>query len=179
MEIWRDIKNYEGLYSVSNYGNVKSVRKNALLKNNICGKGYACVCLCVNKDRVFYRIHRLVADAFLPNPTNLPQVNHKDENKTNNYVHINEDGSIDYEKSNLEWCTAKYNSNYGSKATGNKRCGARKTREIEQYGQNGQYIKTWSNAQSVEKELGFRHENILRACKGIYKQSNGYLWAFK
>ena len=113
MEEWKSIPGYEGLYEISSYGRVKSleisyVRKNGVMdhkpeiilkpKNN--GKGYSVVCLYKNKKHKYCLIHRLVAQTFIPNPDNLPMINHKDEDKTNN--------SVD----NLEWCTAKYNSNY-------------------------------------------------------------------
>lgn len=113
MEEWKSIPGYEGLYEVSSYGRVRSleisyVRKDGRMyhkpeiilspKNN--GKGYFTVCLYKNKTHKYYLIHRLVALTFIPNPDNLPCVNHKDEDKTNNRV------------DNLEWCTVKYNSNY-------------------------------------------------------------------
>lgn len=113
MEEWRSIPGYEGLYEVSNLGRVKSleisyIRKNGIMdhkpeiilspKNN--GTGYFIVCLYKNKIHKYCLIHRLVALTFIPNPDNLPCVNHKDEDKTNNRV------------DNLEWCDHKYNSNY-------------------------------------------------------------------
>ena len=101
-EIWMDIKGYEGKYKVSNMGRVYSIRSHKYLaiKNN--GRGYLYVSLWKdNKEKKEY-LHRLVARHFIPNPNNLPQVNHKDENKENN--------SWD----NLEWCDATYNNNYGT-----------------------------------------------------------------
>lgn len=107
MEIWKDIEGYEGLYQVSNKGRVKSLNykrtgKEGILSSSPTSSGYLIVNLCKNKKQKPFYIHRLVAKAFLPNPNNLPQVNHKDENKENNTVY------------NLEWCTAKYNNNYGT-----------------------------------------------------------------
>ena len=99
-EIWKDIKGYEGLYQVSNFGRVKSSTK--ILANRLSKRGYYIVTLYKNAKGVTKTVHRLVAQAFIPNPDNLPQVNHKDENKLNNRV------------DNLEWCTAKYNINYSS-----------------------------------------------------------------
>ena len=101
MEEWRAVPGYEGLYEVSNTGNIKSLIKNKIIKYFINKKGYRLVSLSKNGIIKKFSVHRLVAQAFIPNPDNLPQVNHKDEDKTNNNV------------DNLEWCDAKYNTNYG------------------------------------------------------------------
>ena len=106
-EVWKDIQDYEGFYQVSNLGRIKSLgnsktRKEKILKP-IYHKQYYQITLSKNNIRIQYRVHRLVAEAFIPNPDNLPQVNHKDENKLNNYV------------DNLEWCDALYNNNYKDK----------------------------------------------------------------
>lgn len=100
MEEWKEIPGYEGLYEVSNIGNVRNIRRNTLLRfsNN---QGYTQVYLYKNGIRKGLKVHKIVAQAFLPNPDNLPMINHKDEDKTNNNV------------TNLEWCDAKYNVNYG------------------------------------------------------------------
>lgn len=103
MEIWKDIQGYEGLYQVSSLGqvrNVKTGRIRVLCKHR---DGYLKINLTKNGKTKTFMVHRLVANAFIPNKNNLPQVNHKDENKINN--------SVD----NLEWCTAEYNTNYGSR----------------------------------------------------------------
>ena len=102
MEEWKEIPGYEGLYEVSNTGNVKSLIKNNIIKGFINKKGYIQVSLSKNGIIKKFSVHRLVAQAFLQNPYNLPQVNHRDEDKINNNV------------DNLEWCDAKYNNNYGT-----------------------------------------------------------------
>lgn len=101
IEEWRDIKGYEGLYQVSNLGKVRN-KKGKVLKQYRNNKGYPCVHMYKNNKYKTKNVHRLVAISFIENPNNLPQVNHKDEDKTNNVV------------TNLEWCTNKYNCNYGN-----------------------------------------------------------------
>lgn len=117
MEIWKDIPGYEGKYQVSNYGRVKSIaryRKGSygsivfvpekILKGKVDKDGYIEYALCTGEHKKMkcYRAHRLVAMAFIPNPLNLPVINHKDECKSNNRVE------------NLEWCDYSYNRNYGT-----------------------------------------------------------------
>ena len=110
-EIWKDIIGYEGLYQVSSYGRVRSLdrydsrncfRKKRILKLCANRLGYLKVGLWSNGKVKHHLVHRLVAEAFIPNPNNLPIINHIDENPSNNNV------------DNLEWCTAKYNMNYGT-----------------------------------------------------------------
>ena len=110
-EIWRPVVGYEGLYELSSYGRVRSLdrydnrnrfRKGHIMKQSYCSKGYLTIDLCLNGKVKKCLVHRLVAEAFLPNPDNLPQVNHKNEVKSDNCV------------DNLEWCDAKYNLNYGT-----------------------------------------------------------------
>jgi len=102
-EVWKDIKNYEGIYQVSNLGRVYNCRYNRFLSTPTNRKKkYVDVVLNKNGIAKSYKVHRLVAEAFIPNPNNLPFVNHKDENPSNNCV------------DNLEWCTNEYNLNYGN-----------------------------------------------------------------
>lgn len=111
-EIWKPVVGYEGLYEVSSYGRVRSLdrydSRNRFLKGRILrlnddGKGYLRVQLSSNGKAKMYSVHRMVAVAFLPNPDNLPEVNHRDENPSNDNV------------DNLEWCDGKYNVNYGTR----------------------------------------------------------------
>lgn len=103
MEVWKPIVGYEDRYEISNLGRVKSLKKNGLIMSPCKGKdGYYRINLKVRKQQKMKMVHRLVAEAFIPNPMGLPQINHKNENKADNRVE------------NLEWCTAKYNSNYGT-----------------------------------------------------------------
>ncbi len=101
-EVWKDIDGYEGEYQVSNLGRVRSLKSSIVLKPMVATNGYLVVCLWKDNVQRKYCIHRLVALAFIPNPENLSDVNHIDEDKKNNVV------------SNLEWCTHLYNMNYGN-----------------------------------------------------------------
>lgn len=177
MEIWKDVEGYEGLYQVSNMGRVKSLgnelsnnSKEKILKSYKNGKsGYLLISLCKEGKIKKYLLHRLVAQAFLPNPNNLPEVNHKDENHQNNCVE------------NLEYCNAKYNANYGSR---NKKISkALKNRKdlskpILQFTKDGEFIRRWDNAREVERELGIKNSNIPKCCKGKYKTVGGYKWCY-
>ena len=156
-EIWKDIKGYEGLYQVSNLGRVKSLsRKNHpkeefrnLITNS---KGYLIVNLLKNNKGKTNKVHRLVAEAFIPNPNNYPQVNHKDENKTNNHV------------DNLEWCTNKYNSNYGHR---NDKIGRKKVRCIT----TGE---EFNSIREASKNVNCTERNISSAVRGKQKTA-GYI----
>lgn len=196
-EIWKDIQGYEGLYAVSNMGHVRSFadtnpinRRNRILKPAFDGKGnYLFVGLHKDGKVKQVYIHRLVAIAFIPNPDNLPQVNHKDECKTNNRA------------DNLEWCTRSYNSRYGhgrermieSRRRNNdtkelaekikKTKLLRGTRDAEkavlQFSMSGEFIKRWRSATEAERKLGFCRTNIAKCCKGLYWQANGYIWKYE
>ena len=102
MEIWKEIEGYAGLYEVSNCGNIRSLKFGRKLNPVVNSSGYKLISLSKEGKRKSFSVHRLVAEAFIPNYNNYPCINHKDENKTNNQV------------SNLEWCTQKYNCNYGN-----------------------------------------------------------------
>lgn len=116
MEIWKSIDGYNGLYEVSNFGNVKRVSHKTKLKNGAIRTfdeklkkqgtdkdGYKTVMLYIGRNKKLFKVHRLVALAFIDNPNNLPMINHKDENKANNNIN------------NLEWCDVLYNNNYGTR----------------------------------------------------------------
>jgi len=163
MEIWKDIKDYEGLYQVSNLGNVKSLRTNNLLKPS--NGEYKQVTLCNKGKRKTIAIHRLVAETFIDNPFNKKQVNHKDENKHNNCVN------------NLEFCTHKENMNYGTKQERESRI---KTKyNVLQYDLEGNFIKKWFNLREITLNTNYKKENIMYCCEGKYKQAYGYIWRYK
>lgn len=156
MEIWKKIEGHEQ-YEVSNYGRVRSKRK--VLKPFVNGRGYYRVEI-GHKNLRF--VHRLVAEAFIENPNGYPIINHKDEDKTNNHV------------SNLEWCTHKYNSNYGTTPI---RCSEKSRMPVIQVLPNGEIVK-WESLRAIERELGYSHANISKACKGYYKKAYKCKWYF-
>lgn len=156
MENWKPIEGFEG-YEVSDQGNVRSPRKT--LKQFPNGRGYPRVAFA----HKFWLVHRLVATAFVDNPNGYPIVNHKDESKTNNRA------------DNLEWCTYKYNSNYGNAPF---RSSEKARMPVIQTLPNGEEIR-WDSLRAIERELGFNHRNISQACKGYYKKAYGYKWRFE
>ena len=180
VEEWRPIAGYEGLYEVSNLGRVKSKKRvdinrlgvKRILKEKIlkpCKEknGYLRVNLWVNGKNKHYTVHRLVANAFIPNPDKLPQINHKDEDKTNNNI------------SNLEWCTPEYNINYGNrtkKVSDLQKNDRGKSYIIDQYTIDGRYIKSYPSSKEIKRQLKIDSSNILKCCHGVYKQAYGFIW---
>ena len=161
-EIWKDIKGYNGKYQISNYGNVKNTKSSRLLKQR--NKKYLEVVLYKNCQPKCYKIHRLVAEAFIPNPTNLPIINHKDENKLNNNV------------DNLEWCDAKYNSNYGKR---NELVSKNQSKyKIIQKDLSNNIIKIWDNIWDLTHNTKYKKDNISCCCRGKLKTAYGYKWEY-
>ena len=159
-EIWKDCKGYEGLYQVSNLGRVWSIRSQRYLKGSYNKDGYIQVYLTAKngKSKKEY-IHRLVALVFLDNPNNLPQVNHKDEDKSNNCV------------DNLEWISIKDNANHGTRIER-----ISKANSIPVY--CFELDKIFYGAREAARELGINHSSISKACKGQLKTAGGYLWEY-
>ena len=157
----KDIKGYEGLYAVTSCGKVWSYINEKFLKPGVNSDGYLQVQLFKEGKFKNHYIHRLVAEAYIPNPDNLPQVNHKDENRTNNCLQ------------NLEWCDAKYNINYGTCIT--KISNSHKI-PILQYDLDGNFIREWSSATDVGEEV---RKGISQCLRGKSKSSYGYVWKYK
>ena len=161
-EIWNDVVGYEGLYKVSNKGNVFSVMRvssqgkkcgGLTLKPRNVGYGYLQVSLYKNGKMKQKFIHRLVAEAFIPNPENLPQINHIDEVKTNN------------ELSNLEWCTREYNNNYGTRIERFTQALSKKVRAVNV--ETGEVLTFNSTHEAGRK--GYSQTSVAAACRGDYK----------
>lgn len=191
-EIWKDIiiekkgtvYDYTGLYQVSNLGKVRNSRTGRILKPATNGAGYQDVGLYKDKKEKKFLIHRLVATAFIPNPDNLPVVNHRDENQLNNHV------------DNLEWCTQKENVNYGTsrKRASEAQKGRTFTDEHKQKLKNNHADRTGDknpNARKVicletkqvfacikEAKLWLGKKGISGCCRGIRKTAGGYHWMY-
>ncbi len=184
MEKWKDIEGYEGLYEVSNLGRVRSLPKKTrsgvrILTPGITYSGYLYVVLCKNGKTKTFSVHRLVAKAFLPNPDNLPCINHKSEIKSQNYVWVNEDGSIDPEKSSLEWCNVAYNNNYG---THNHKISAKMTNgklstPVKQMNLDGTLVTIWPSINEAQRN-GFDTSGVWGCCNGKYSKYKGFKWAY-
>lgn len=178
-EEWRQIKGYEGLYEISNKGRVRSISRSVpvgssfafrnarIRKLNKKQNGYYGLLLSKNHKNKNFLVHRLVADAFLPNPNDFPQINHKNEDKSDNRVE------------NLEWCTEKYNSNYGTRMDrirkNNPKLKGKRVLCIDSF---GKIINSYESIQSVKKD-GHNPALVHMCCVGSRHKHHGYIWKFK
>lgn len=191
-EIWKDISGFEGCYQVSNLGNVRSLdryveskgkpalHKGVLMKPQVNHKGYYSVILHKSSKPYTKLVHRLVATAFISNPNNLPQVNHKDTDKKNNYV------------SNLEWCTNQENQDH-AKANGcysvftQKQYDAvrknllkvKREKAVIQMDAFGNKLKEYSSMREAEEETGVSNSKICACCKKRRGTAGGFKWKYK
>lgn len=174
--MWKDINGFEGLYQVSDTGEVKSLSRvkpnnrgtqqvnERILHKRTDKDGYFAVCL--SKDGKHYgkRVNRLVADAFIPNPENHPVVNHIDEDKQNNNV------------SNLEWCTVKHNTLHG---TGRIKTAMAQGRAVQKINLEGDVVEEFYSTCNASTKTGIPQSNIYKACSGERHTAGGYKWRFK
>jgi len=183
-EIWKPVAGFEGRYDVSNTGEVFSRLTNKILKHNITPSGYHSVELFRETGKSSRMlIHRIVATAFLPNPFGYPQINHIDENKANNNV------------ANLEWCSAKYNMNYGEMAKKRhslidytpmwrkelaRKNGKSACKPVIQYSKSGDFIARFESAKEAARETGINASHIGECCQGHkVKSAGGYVWKYE
>lgn len=168
---WRDIECYEGYYQVSNTGLVRAISRTIIFadgrKRNYPekmlpikewfknGKGYLMVSLTKHHKTKGFSVHRLVANAFIPNPNNYPQVNHKDEDKSNNQVE------------NLEWCSAKYNNRYSNAV------------RVTQYDKKWNIIKTWECIADAASTLNIPAPDIVLCCTKKSRSAGGFFWCYE
>lgn len=175
IEIWKEIEGYDGFYEISNLGRCKTHRavgtgkytsEARLLKPVKCTNGYLEYQLSKDGKRKCHMAHRLVAQAFIPNPCNKKEVNHLDECITNNIV------------SNLEWTTSKENANYGTR--NERSLKNHNYNKIIQLTLDGEYVTTHENAKEASKSVNLTTAScIVRCCKKQKKQSKGYKWMYE
>lgn len=171
-EEWKDVVGYEGLYGISNLGNVRSIARNTTRGKQLkptLQSGYLKVMLSKNNNKKWHSIHRLVATAFIDNKENKKQVNHIDGNKTNNNVN------------NLEWCTCRENIIHSikNKLKITKTSGEHKlSKKINQYDLYGNLIKQWHCINDIYRELGISKGNVSSCCNKKRKTVNGYVWRY-
>lgn len=206
-EIWKNIPNYEGLYQVSNLGNIRSLDKFSFtnnrfnkMKRKVKGRilkpylnektGYLQIVLSNNKKQKTWLVHRLVAQTFISNLENKPQVNHIDGDKNNNNIN------------NLEWCTCSENIKHAfinnlSHSNFKVQCGSnhhffgkhhsteakQKMKEshykkVAQYDKNNNLIKIWDGIKQVQEKLNINNGNISECCKQKRKTAGGYIWRY-
>lgn len=178
IEIWKDVEDYEDSYQISNLGRIRSKDryrkvcggsqrfiKGKIIKPTKCRNGYLEASFARNQERRVFLLHRLVAKHFIPNPDNLPEVNHKDEDISNCRV------------DNLEWCTSKYNANYGTRT---ERClkNNPQNKPVIQMMPDGTEINLYKTIADAAKMMGITDSPIIRVCKGKQKTACGYRWRY-
>lgn len=170
-EIFKNIDGFEGHYQVSNLGRVKSLKfgKEKILKPHAFNGGYLRVDLCMNGEKKPDIVHRLVARAFIPNPKNLPEVNHRDEDKSNNCVE------------NLEWVSSGENINFGTRnlRVAEKLSNGIRSKKVLQFTKDGTFVREWPSIHEVERQLGFDDGHICGCCKGKRQSAYNYIWRYR
>lgn len=178
-ETWRPVAGFEGYYEVSDRGRVRGCERTIIA--DIKGRqiprkipqrprpvqdrpnGYKFVALCKDGKKVMRSVHRLVAEAFIPNPEKLPEVNHRDEDKTNNNVE------------NLEWCTSQYNNSYGTRI---KRAADKRAVPIAAFSNDGTMVARFRSGADAERMTGISRFHISSCLNGKLATAGGYRWRY-
>lgn len=163
MEEWKIIKEFPN-YSVSNTGKVINIKRNKLMSIYKKENGYLVVKLSRSNQSFEKRVHRLVAQAFIPNINNLPHINHKDENPTNNNV------------DNLEWCDNQYNNTYGARC---ERQAKKLYKPVIQYDKNMNFIAEYPSINAAGESCNIKPFNISNCISGRQKTAGNYIWKYK
>lgn len=165
-EIWKDVIGYLGYYKVSNLGRIKSLPRNGttnqekILKPNVLKNGYCQVCLQKDGKRKYKKVHRIVAEAFIPNQNDYSQVNHIDGNKQNNNAN------------NLEWCSASYNQLHSCYVL------KKNVKPVKQYSLDNILIKVWDSVRLASRKTNTKCSNIVACIQGKQKTCGGYIWRY-
>jgi hypothetical protein len=164
MATYEDIRGYEGIYRISSDGEVFSNHTHKNRVTEISRNGYERVCLFKNGTGTHYLVHRLVAEAFIPNPIGYECVNHKDGNKLNN------------DASNLEWCDASHNMRHAYRHN----LVHQATKKVIQLTKDSRKVKEWNSIEDASKHLGISHGNIVTVCKQNTnrKYAGGFIWRY-
>lgn len=162
-ETWIPIQGFENSYLVSNLGNIWSLRRNKVLRVRKSTQGYGQVNLSKRGRMTTHRVHRLVATHFLPNPLNLPEVNHLNENKLDNRVE------------NLEWCDRSHNVNYGDRTEKQK---TKVSIPVVQLSLDGDKIAVYPSVIQAARELKLSRSSISECCRGKRETLGGYIWKY-
>lgn len=190
-EVWLPVVGQEGFYEVSNYCRIRSVdRTREVVKSGKLhlvkykgkiiklhkDKGGYLICRLYGKTTKTVKAHRVGMQAFVQNHKNLPCVNHKYEDKTNNFIFVNPDGSVNLEKSSLEWCSHEYNNNYGTAKQ--RRSEKQRKNEIIQTTKKGVFVKSWKSLGQIQKTLNIPKTNVSLCCLGKRKSAGGFVWKY-
>lgn len=180
-EVWKDVFEFDGEYQASNTGKIKSLKwgKERILKTNYDTRGYPQIQLYKNGKWKNFKVHKLVALLFLPNPDNKPQVNHKFGDKTQNIVDLD---NLYGDTTTLEWATNSENMEHAYKTGLHKRSRGKNNPHVKailQYDKQGNLIKIWDCMKDIERELHIQSSNICKCCKQKLPTAGGYIWRYK